>query len=541
MDRRNFIKTSGIATAGVAATSCVRSKDEKEPAFKVTGTVPASAQARKIIFIMTDTTRWDMLGCSGNKNMKTPYLDKMASEGMRFERAYTCSPVSSPARSAIFTGTYPHSNAVWGNDMPLGDNVKTIGQRLSNNGYHTAYAGKWHLSGTDYFDTGICPDGWDPQYWYDERVYLYEMNEADRLRSRKTETNKDPNLKESFTFGHKVANKAIDFLEKHSREDFFLTVSLDEPHGPSICPEPYASMYNDYEFPKGKGVYDDLKNKPELQKIWSKGFNSVSQDEKDKYKIIRPDFFGSNSYADYEIGRVLQKIDELAPEALVIFTSDHGEMLGHHSIWGKGPACYDEITRIPYLVRWKGKVPANTVNKNVVSHIQIVPTILEAAGISVPDFIQGKSMMKMMLNPEEKNPDGGIFLEYGRFEVDHDGFGGLQPMRCTFDGRYKLNLNLFDTDELYDLEKDPDELINLINHASHAEVRNALHDKILEWQNQTRDPFRGWYWECRSWRPEKKKDWEDAHNTRSRPDDGFLPRSMDYDTGLEVKEYVRKK
>ena len=117
--------------------------------------------ARKVVFIMTDTQRNDMVGCSGNKDMKTPHLDQLASEGIRFDRAYTTQPVCGPARSAIFTGTYPHSNGVVGNSMPLGANVKTIRQRLSDNGNHTAYIGKWHLDGGDYFGLGRCPDGWD--------------------------------------------------------------------------------------------------------------------------------------------------------------------------------------------------------------------------------------------------------------------------------------------------------------------------------------------------------------------------------------------
>ncbi|MCG8684905.1 MAG: sulfatase-like hydrolase/transferase, partial [Desulfobacterales bacterium] len=102
---------------------------------------------RQAIIIMTDTQRWDMLGCYRNTGLKTPSLDRLASEGMRFDRAYSCQPVCGPARSAIFTGTFPHTNGSWANSMPLGDNVKTIGQRLTDHGIHCAYIGKWHLDG----------------------------------------------------------------------------------------------------------------------------------------------------------------------------------------------------------------------------------------------------------------------------------------------------------------------------------------------------------------------------------------------------------
>ncbi|HEX2950659.1 MAG TPA: sulfatase-like hydrolase/transferase, partial [Armatimonadota bacterium] len=181
-------------------------------------------QARKIVIIMTDTQRFDMLGCYGNSDMATPCLDRLAEQGIRFQQAYTCQPVCGPARSAIFTGTFPHSNGSWGNSMPLGDNVKTIGQRLHNQNFHTAYIGKWHLDGGDYFGNGRCPDGWDPAYWYDMRCYLDELTPEERLLSRKTATNQHPTITEDFTFGHRVSNRAIDFLTKH-QDDFLLVVS----------------------------------------------------------------------------------------------------------------------------------------------------------------------------------------------------------------------------------------------------------------------------------------------------------------------------
>ena len=111
---------------------------------------------RKVIFIMTDTQRTDMLGCYGHPDMKTPSLDRLAQEGIRFEKAYTTQPVCQPARSAIFTGSYPHSCAGWSNCMGLSDNVQNIGRRLTDQGIHSAYIGKWHLDGGDYFGLGRC-------------------------------------------------------------------------------------------------------------------------------------------------------------------------------------------------------------------------------------------------------------------------------------------------------------------------------------------------------------------------------------------------
>lgn len=492
----------------------------------------------KIVFIMTDTQRWDMVGCYGNPDMKTPALDRLAVEGVRFERAYTCSPVCGPARAAIFTGTFPHTTGVLANTMPLGDNVKTIGQRLGDHGFHTAYVGKWHLDGGDYFGLGRCPDGWDDEYWYDMRRYLEELSPADRVRSRWRRTNRE-GIREDFTFGHRVSNRAIDFLEKHHDEDFFLVVSYDEPHGPNLCPRPYADMYADYQFPKSRNVWDTLEEKPEHQRLWA-GKESLRED-KDAKVLRYPDYLGCNSFVDHEIGRVLETVDRHAPDALVIYTSDHGDLLGSHCLMNKGPVMYDEVTRMPMLVRWPHGAPAGAVCPHPVSHIDLAPTIMAAAGLAVPKSLEGKSLLETFRSPEVRANDA-VFMEFHRYEVDHDGFGGFQPIRAAFDGRYKLVVNLLTTDELYDLETDPEEMTNLIDSAEHAAARDALHDKLLDWMNDTRDPLRGYYWERRPWRHDAREaTWDYTGMTRQRENDPYEPRQLDYDTGLEMTEATRPK
>jgi len=134
---------------------------------------------RKVILIMTDTQRWDMCGCYRDTGLKTPQIDSLAESGVRFEKAYTTQPVCQPARAGIFTGMYPNACASWSNSMGISDNALTLGQRLSDNGVHTAYIGKWHLDGGDYFGTSVCPAGWDTKYWYDMRNFLEELTEEE--------------------------------------------------------------------------------------------------------------------------------------------------------------------------------------------------------------------------------------------------------------------------------------------------------------------------------------------------------------------------
>jgi len=494
-------------------------------------------ETRKIVFIMTDTQRTDMVGCYGNPDMKTPSLDRLASEGVRFDRAYTCQPVCAPARSALFTGTWPHVNGTWANNMALGENVRTIGQRLSRHGVHTAYIGKWHLDASDYFGAGVCPDGWDDEYWYDMKRYLAELSPADRVRSRQGKTNRE-GIDETFTFGHRVSNRAIDFLEKHHEDDFFLVVSYDEPHGPYLSPKPFCDMYAEDTFPKSPNVWDTLANKPEHQHVWA-GQNR--QVDRDALKIGYSAFLGCNSFVDYEIGRVVDAIDAHAPEALVIYTADHGDMMHAHCLTNKGPVMYDEITRMPFIVRWSGEVPAGEACGHPVSHIDVVPTVLEAMGVDLPKTLDGKSMLETFRRPQSRQNDA-VFMEFMRYEIDHDGFGGFQPIRAATDGRYKLVVNLLTTDELYDLDADPGEMTNLIDSAEHAEARNALHDKLLAWMNETRDPFRGYYWERRPWRTDARDaTWDYTGFTRQRENEPGEPRQFDYNTGLEMADATRPK
>ena len=493
--------------------------------------------AKKIVILMTDTQRRDMLGCYGNSDMKTPALDRLAAEGLLFDSAYTCQPVCGPARSAIFTGTYPHTNGSWGNSMPIGDNIKTLGQRMQDQGYHTAYIGKWHLDGSDYFGLGRCPDGWDPDYWYDMRNYLEEMTPAERVRSRKPEMMNEEGVPLEFTFGHRCSNRAINFLSKHAEEDFLLTVSYDEPHGPSLCPEPYASMYIDYEFPKNDNIWDSLCNKPNHQKMWAA--ERINED-KDVLHINRPHFFGCNSFVDSEIGRVLEAIEKYAPDALIVYTSDHGDFLESHSLnASKGPAMYDEICRIPLLIKWPGVTPAGHTVRHPVSHIDIVPTILQAASLEVPELLEGTSLCQTLANPAIRANER-IYMEFSRYENIRDGLGGFQPIRTVFDGRYKLVINLMVSDELYDLETDPSEMQNLINDIKHACVRDALHDELLDWMNRTRDPFRGYYWLDRLWRTDKTQvSWNFTGKRRYKATDEYEPQQLDYSTGLPVENLVQ--
>ena len=502
---------------------------------------------QQVVLFLIDTQGANCVGTyAGIAELGTPNIDRLAAKGVRFDTAYTCSPVCGPARSALLTGLYPHANGVLSNDQAPHLDIPTIGERLQKAGFATGYVGKWHLDGTDYFGHGNCPAGWSPDFWFDGRNYLDSLpDENSRLLSRRVLTPEEISengITAEFTHAHRTADRARAFIEAHADQDFFLVVSIDEPHHPFICPEPFASGFLDFKFPIGESYYDDLSDKPRSQREWAGHFSGVSGDvvEQDGRAFYRnPSYFGCNSFSDFEVGRVLEAIDRHVPDSMVIYTSDHGDMFHSHGLNGKGPVVYDEICRIPFIIRGGAEVESGVKSSAPVSHIDVVPTILDFFGEELPPILQGKSLLPQCRDATQIVNEQ-VFIEFNRFEIDHDGFGAFSPIRAVCDGRFKLAINLLDTDELYDLESDPAELHNLIQDEAHRAVRDRLHDLILEWQGHTRDVMRGPHWGRRVWRDINESTW--GGPTRPRPfDDRFAPRTLLYDTGQVIEKFVYPK
>lgn len=451
------------------------------------------------VIIMTDTQNKSMVGAYGHPEVDTPYLDALAGSGIRFERAYTTCPLCTPARGGIFSGLYPQVNGAWANNVAPYVNVALMGTIFQHYGYRAAYTGKWHLEGVSYFGDGKPGGGFEPEWWYDGKCYAEEIGPHmfDHYRTCKTANElKQAGFSEETIWGHKVADQAIDFLEKVGDEAFVLAVSFDEPHGPYVAPPAYWEKFKKNEIPVPPNYAAPLDAKPRLQQVQRATYGEPDWDRDVSWKQR---FYGCNSFIDREIGRVVDAVQNLhQDDTIIIYTSDHGDMLDAHGLHGKGPMMYEEITNIPFIVTVPGG-PVGVISEKVISHLDILPTLLDYAGIECPPSLHGVSLKQTLENPGLPIRDFAM-VSFHRFAINHDSFGEFFPIRCVTDGHYKLSINLFDTDEFYNLDEDPFETHNRITDAHYTDVRDDMHDFLLNEMDRIRDPFRSFHWGQRPWR-----------------------------------------
>ncbi|MGF1724776.1 sulfatase-like hydrolase/transferase [Photobacterium nomapromontoriensis] len=486
-----------------------------------------------IILIMTDTQATNMVGCYSDQALNTNHIDSLAHQGYQFNSAFTCAPVCTPARAGLFTGIYANQSGPWTNNVALGKNISTMGRYFKDAGYQTCYIGKWHLDGHDYFGTGQCPDEWDPDYWYDGANYLAELTKDEislwRNGLNTAEEIEKHNITDTFTWADRISERAIHYLNDTQRHQspFLMVLSYDEPHHPFTCPVEYIRKYENFYYDLGAKAFDDLSQKPQHHQLWS---DAMPAPVNAKGQYHHPLYFACNDFVDDQIGRVIQTLDASELEnTWVVYTSDHGEMMGAHKLISKGSAAYDDITRIPLIIRPpKNMTQAKQLNTPV-SHIDILPTLMAIAEIEKPEIMPGENLLDIVKTPDQQR---GVMIEFNRYEIEHDSFGGFIPMRAWVENDFKLVINLFTSDELYDRNQDPDELSNLIEHPDYAEIRNHLHDHLLAYMDKIRDPFRTFEWATRPWRTDKKPQWMGAF--RPRPNDGYSPTVRDYDTGLKT-------
>jgi arylsulfatase A-like enzyme len=470
-----------------------------------------------ILFLMTDQHRWDALGYL-NHQVKTPNLDKLASRGITFSQAICNGPMCVPSRYSMMTGLYPSQNGVRHNtQMCKTDtdmNCMTIAQRLRIVGYHSAGIGKLHwyvnlpdgvppttvVPSTRGFDIRVGRDGKNPAYLEPGTI---EIQEEDEIRNIMKNEGRNFRSGGENALGYKgltidttpekkkeglLTEKALEFLDTqwNRRQPFFLYLSFDAPHPPFVVPKAYEEMYNieDIKIPVISFDKDRLSDhyiQPKNVIEWEKWNQEFSEEEK-KRSILR--YYALCTYADAMFGRVLKKIVEMGEwdNTFILFTSDHGDMLGERGRFSKY-SMYEGSIRVPLIISGCGIKQGlrGTKDERPASLVDVMPTLLDAAGEPVDSGIVGHSLLGVPKNT-------GAFAE-----MHGSGYHDMEkpPIYMWRTGEWKLILyqrGIFeDLDlklnevrgELYQIKQDPLEYTNLYDDKSCLEIREKLTRDLL--------------------------------------------------------------
>lgn len=442
---------------------------------------------KNILFLLTDQHRWDSLGANTGL-VKTPNIDSIAKDGVLFRNAFTCNPLCSPARASILTGQYPHEHKVIANiedfnylSEKLNPEKETFLSRLKDGGYNNAYIGKWHLGPMEDKPRGV--DIWTPISLYyqmlRERGIDWDMWKEDK----KTMTGPDAVfygkllIPDELAPSAWVADKTIDALDELASKNapFSIYASWYGPHFPTTIPEPYFSMYDPESIEKPANFDDNLENKPRIQKKERHRWNAEIMTW-DKWRQVVARFRGFCTFIDFHVGRIIQRLKELGEyeNTLIIFTADHGGLLGDHGLFNKGFNFYEESMRIPFTAKLPGGAKG-VVDNHFVSLVDICPTLLEYADAEKISPAHGRSLIHLLHGKEPMDWRKTAFAQFHGYETS------LYTQRMLRTEKFKYCYNPADIDELYDLEKDPAELHNLAeNESMKATIEKMRYALFLE-------------------------------------------------------------
>ncbi len=459
-----------------------------------------------ILCIYIDQLREDALGCTGNPLIRTPNIDRLANEGVRFSEAYVSTPLCTPFRGSFLTGKYAHAAGVHANHFPIRTNQKFLPHYLAEAGYNTGYIGKWHLYGGP--KPGFVPPGPDRcgfetfvgfnrGHEYDRSIFYFDDGQPYHCPRHEPDFQTD---------------QAIDFMSRALDDDdrpFFTYLCLGPPHHPMKIPDHWKHLYKPGEVLLPKGVPD-----PELQKkvqgeIIARDFGgdptnadhshidyrkvpSGEPETEDEIRKYIAEYYGMIANVDWNVGRILDWLDArgIADNTCILVFSDHGDMLGQHGYYcGNKRVAYRGSMHVPVLVRYPGQLPAGRVSDALIDlSVDSLPTLLEIAGIAAPPGIHGKSFLAQARGSGIDTHDAiyyQLMLQKGGLE------GDVHPvaLRGCRDRNWLYVRSKDGPRMLFDLKADPDEEVNLISDPSYAEQLASLDNWVLARMKETSDDW----------------------------------------------------
>jgi len=412
-----------------------------------------------VVVVQTDQMRAEAMGCTGNDQVETPTMDGMAEEGALCSRAYTPHPVCSPARGSLQTGRYSHSHGVVGNKTRLPTDVPSLAGCLREAGYRTGYVGLWHLDGETprYVPPGPRRQGYE--YWRG-------FNSG--VEHHRGHPHPNPDGSVDWEDGYQAAvqtDLALEFIDDHRRVDgdrpFFLYLSWCPPHTPFDAPAEYAELYDPDDLDFRENVPADHRTA------------DLRADLAEYYALV--------TSIDDQLGRLLDGLERwnLAEDTVVVFTADHGEMLGSHGRYRKGYP-FEESVHVPLLVRYPRRIPARRTVDAVLNTVDLVPTLLSFCDASIPEGVDGEDRTALLVG------------DHGADCPDDTVIEGLLPFdsewRAVRTERYLLVVDrALQVRYLFDTAEDPYQTENRAGEAAYADVEADLYDRLVEWVHETDD------------------------------------------------------
>ncbi len=463
-----------------------------------------------IIVFMTDHQRGDTM--MRHSKAITPNIDRFREQAVTFNNAYCPSPHCCPSRATFFTGTYPSEHGVWNNvnvsnalSRGLFEDVDVFSNKLKSVGYNLYFSGKWHVSA----EQGPGEFGFEPIF-HNTQVYKKYSNKVD-INEWKLYTEGKHNVdtgKEERTEGRiiregyeeyiqygvdekpysdlEVVEAVVEKLDNVDKEQpFFIFAGTVGPHDPYKAPQKFIDLYdiNDIELPPN---YDDnLLDKPHLYQRTKDRYGQLTDYE--HRESIRH-FYAFCSYEDYLFGKILDKVEMegLIDNTLIVYVSDHGDYVGSHGLWAKGLPCFKEAYNVCSMIGGGLVKDKNRIDERFISLADYAPTFLELAGVEHNIFTMGKSLVPFIKNLTVDNWREEMYTQSNGNEIY-----GIQ--RSVFNKKWKYVFNTFDFDELYDLENDPGELINLlhgvrnINESKYSRLVKEMCKKMWNFAYENKD------------------------------------------------------
>ena len=448
MDRRSVLKGMGAAAATMSVAG--------SPSWAA----GAAKRPPNVLFILPDEWRAQSLGCMGNPDVKTPHLDQLASEGVLMRNTFSNTPVCTPARGILLTGTYASTNGAINNDLRLPVSKVTLANLFDQAGYRTGYIGKWHLDGGERMPGFIPPErrhGF--QYWAaNECNHNYFHNEYF--------VNTDTPILTDEYMPYIWTQRAVDFLREKKDQPFFLMLSYGAPHDPYTPPKKYLDMYDSAKLT--------------MEPNWVPGVKGGSREDIAGY-------YGAITALDDQIHLLTKTLEDIgqADNTILIFSSDHGNMLGSQGkILKQKP--WEESIRVPGIIRCPALIPSGRKIDELVAHVDFAPTLLSLCGLPVPSDMQGTDQSRVIAGKSGKGSDAAYFQIFIGSENPNNSPHAWRAIRTQ---RYMYARFESGGWLLYDLQKDPYELHNLINDSSTAAVRKDLDERLLAWMKRIGDSW----------------------------------------------------